>query len=54
MPNKRGVLINRESENFRNLINGGGVNINVGVGIREKALSDYTRTERTKAGFHEA
>ena len=39
MPNKRGPN-RRVGKKFRNLINGG-------VGICEKALNDYTRTERT-------
>ena len=53
LPNKSGGPDKQgESEKFRDLINGG--QNKRGGRTLEKALNDYTRTERTKTGCHKA
>ena len=50
--NGGGVLINRRLAKIPKVDKWGGVKINGGVRILEKALNDYTRMERTKTGCH--
>ena len=53
MSNKRGALIDRGLEKLPKFTKREGQSKR-GVGICEKALNDYTRTERTETGCHSA